>query len=96
MSASRGPYRFVNREYFIVAYETDYDKLKRVVPEPLEPVSNVVLCTCLPFLLQLIVLQCHNSNTHFQIDEWINMPDSSGFGRCVNWFLLSYLLCQYI
>ncbi len=49
MSASRGPYRFVNREYFIVAYETDYDKLKRVVPEPLEPVSNVVLCTCLPF-----------------------------------------------
>jgi len=41
----RGPYRFVDREYFIVTYETDYDRIKAVVPEPLEPVSNQVLCT---------------------------------------------------
>ncbi len=32
----RGPYRFVNREYLIITYETDLDKLKAVVPEPLE------------------------------------------------------------
>lgn len=38
-----GPYRFVNREYFIVSYETDMDSLRRVIPEPLEPISNQVL-----------------------------------------------------
>lgn len=39
----RGPYRFVNREYFIIRYRTDPDALRRVVPEPLaltEPVVN--------------------------------------------------------
>lgn len=30
------PYRFVNREYFIITYETDLEALRRVVPEPLE------------------------------------------------------------
>jgi acetoacetate decarboxylase len=35
----------VNREYFIVSYETDMDSLRRVIPEPLEPISNQVLCT---------------------------------------------------
>jgi hypothetical protein len=47
---SRGPYRFVNREYFIVTYETDMDSLRRVIPEPLEPISNQVLCTLAVFL----------------------------------------------
>jgi acetoacetate decarboxylase len=32
----RGPYRFVNREYLIITYETDMDALRAVVPEPLE------------------------------------------------------------
>jgi acetoacetate decarboxylase len=32
-----GPYRFVNREYMIVTYETDKDLLRQAVPEPLEP-----------------------------------------------------------
>ena len=32
----RGPYRFVNREYFIITYRTDPDALRAVVPEPLE------------------------------------------------------------
>jgi acetoacetate decarboxylase len=32
----KGPYRFVNREYFIITYRTDMDKLRLVVPEPLE------------------------------------------------------------
>jgi acetoacetate decarboxylase len=38
-----GPYRFVNREYFIIQYRTDSDAFRRIVPEPLainEPVVN--------------------------------------------------------
>jgi acetoacetate decarboxylase len=31
-----GPYRFVNREFFIITYRTDLDALRAVVPEPLE------------------------------------------------------------
>jgi acetoacetate decarboxylase len=31
-----GPYRFVDREYFIITYRTDAEALRRVVPEPLE------------------------------------------------------------
>src|SRR5476651_157539 len=31
-----GPYRFYNREYFIITYRTDPDKLRAAVPEPLE------------------------------------------------------------
>jgi len=32
-----GPYRFVNREYFIVIYESDPDAIRAAVPEPLVP-----------------------------------------------------------
>lgn len=35
-SFSRGPYRFRDREYLIIEYETDMDALKACVPEPLE------------------------------------------------------------
>ena len=31
-----GPYRFVNREYLIITYRTDPEKLRALVPEPLE------------------------------------------------------------
>ena len=31
-----GPYRFFNREFMIITYRTDADKLRAVVPEPLE------------------------------------------------------------
>ena len=31
-----GPYRFINREFLIVAYRTDADALRAVVPEPLQ------------------------------------------------------------
>jgi len=51
-----GPYRFIDREYMIITYETDIEALKKVVPYPMVPQSNVVAY------------------------EWINMPDSSGFG----------------
>ena len=38
----RGPYRFVNREYLIIAYRTDPAALKKVVPKPLEIVDPIV------------------------------------------------------
>ncbi len=37
-----GPYRFINREYFIIQYETDIDRLREVVPEPLEVIDPIV------------------------------------------------------
>ena len=37
-----GPYRFVNREYFIVTYRTDPDALKAVIPAPLEFTDAIV------------------------------------------------------
>jgi acetoacetate decarboxylase len=37
-----GPYRFVNREYFIIQYRTDPERLRRVVPAPLELIEPVV------------------------------------------------------
>ncbi len=43
-SYPRGPYRFVNREYFIITYESDPDAIRAQLPEPLEPDgSNTVL-----------------------------------------------------
>lgn len=35
-------YRFHNREYLIIDYETDIEKLRSVVPEPLQVAGNVV------------------------------------------------------
>jgi len=37
-----GPYRFVDREFFVITYRTDPDALRAVVPEPLEIVESVV------------------------------------------------------
>jgi acetoacetate decarboxylase len=37
-----GPYRFFNREFFVVAYRTDPEALAAVVPEPLEVAEPVV------------------------------------------------------
>ena len=38
----RGPYRFYNREYLIINYRTDIDKLRMAVPEPLELTEPLV------------------------------------------------------
>ncbi len=38
----RGPYRFINREFFVVTYETDLELLKEVVPGPLEVTEPIV------------------------------------------------------
>jgi acetoacetate decarboxylase len=36
------PFRFVNREFIIIAYRTDPDALARIVPEPLIPAEPIV------------------------------------------------------
>ncbi|MBY0355026.1 MAG: acetoacetate decarboxylase [Rickettsiales bacterium] len=39
-----GPYRFINREYFIITYISDAEAIRAALPEPLEPDgSNTVL-----------------------------------------------------
>lgn len=41
-SYPRGPYRFINREFLIITYETDLDLLREVVPAPLEVTEPLV------------------------------------------------------
>src|ERR1700756_5784801 len=36
-----GPYRFCRREYLIITYRTDPEKLRELVPEPLEVRSDL-------------------------------------------------------
>jgi acetoacetate decarboxylase len=31
-----GPYKFYNREFVVITYRTDIDRVRAVVPEPLE------------------------------------------------------------
>ncbi len=38
----RGPYRFVNREFFVITYRTDPARLRALVPEPLQPLDDTV------------------------------------------------------
>ena len=38
----KGPYRFFNREFLIITYRTDPDKLRAAIPEPLEMTEPVV------------------------------------------------------
>ncbi|HEV3239187.1 MAG TPA: acetoacetate decarboxylase [Casimicrobiaceae bacterium] len=43
-SYPRGPYRFIDREYLTIIYESDPDAIRAALPEPLEPDgSNTVL-----------------------------------------------------
>lgn len=37
-----GPYRFINREFLIITYRTDIEKLREIVPEPLEVTDPIV------------------------------------------------------
>lgn len=39
-SYPRGPYRFVQREYLIITYETDPEAVRAALPEPLEPAAG--------------------------------------------------------
>ena len=38
----RPPYKFYNREFVVISYRTDPDRLREVVPEPLEVVGDIV------------------------------------------------------
>ncbi|HMK67011.1 MAG TPA: acetoacetate decarboxylase [Stellaceae bacterium] len=38
----RGPYRFIDREYMIITYRTDPDRLRALVPEPLQVEAPLV------------------------------------------------------
>jgi acetoacetate decarboxylase len=37
-----GPYRFINREFMVIAYRTELDALRAVVPEPLQVTEPIV------------------------------------------------------
>ena len=38
----KGPYKFYNREFVVITYRTDPERLRAVVPEPLEPLGDTV------------------------------------------------------
>lgn len=38
-----GPYRFVDREYMVITYETDPDIIRDQLPEPLEPIDAALV-----------------------------------------------------
>jgi len=41
-SYPKGPYKFYNREFVVITYRTDPERLRDVVPEPLEVVGDLV------------------------------------------------------
>ena len=41
-SYPKGPFRFINREYLLIHYETDPEVIRALLPEPLEPDGNDV------------------------------------------------------
>ena len=41
-SYPKGPFRFYDREYLLIHYETDMEVIRRLLPEPLEPDGNHV------------------------------------------------------
>jgi acetoacetate decarboxylase len=42
-SYPKGPYRFIDREYLLIHYESDPDAIRDMLPEPLEPDGNHVI-----------------------------------------------------
>jgi acetoacetate decarboxylase len=38
-----GPYRFVNREFLVITYETDPELIRAGLPEPLEPIDHAIV-----------------------------------------------------
>ena len=38
-----GPYRFINREFLVITYETDPDLIRMGLPEPLEPIEQPIV-----------------------------------------------------
>lgn len=42
-SYPRGPYRYIDREYLVIAYESDPDAVRAALPEPLVPTPNALV-----------------------------------------------------
>lgn len=42
-SYPRGPYRFVDREYLLISYESDPEAVRAMIPEPLVPEGSTVV-----------------------------------------------------
>ncbi|MEJ0015818.1 MAG: acetoacetate decarboxylase [Acetobacteraceae bacterium] len=42
-SYPKGPYRFIDREYLLIHYESDPEAIRAMLPEPLEPDGNHVI-----------------------------------------------------
>jgi acetoacetate decarboxylase len=42
-SYPKGPYRFIDREYMVISYETDAEIVREQLPEPLEPIEAPVV-----------------------------------------------------
>lgn len=42
-SYPKGPWRFINREYLLIHYESDMDAIRQMLPEPLLPDGNHVV-----------------------------------------------------
>ena len=61
-------YKFKNREYLIITYESDIEALQEVVPEPLKVVSNIV-----KFEFDYVLTR-NNSFEFKNIDETSNSP----------------------
>jgi Acetoacetate decarboxylase (ADC) len=38
-----GPYRFINREFLVITYETDPELIRAGLPEPLEPIDQPLM-----------------------------------------------------
>ena len=38
-----GPYRFINREFLVITYETDPELIRAGLPEPLEPINQPLM-----------------------------------------------------
>ena len=38
-----GPYRFINREFLVITYETDPELIRAGLPEPLEPIDQAIV-----------------------------------------------------
>src|ERR1700753_102994 len=39
-----GPYRFINREFLVITYETAPELIRAGLPEPLEPIDQPIVC----------------------------------------------------
>lgn len=42
-SYPKGPYRFIDREYMVISYETDAEVIRAQLPEPLEPTDTPIV-----------------------------------------------------